>query len=188
MPGLNGKSHRIVSIKKKAATKKPTIRKVDGAGTKTEFYPLRALDQEEASVQGTIKVVQHLICNTLGLTADVASSTLRFFVGDWLTIRNLCLMKYVRMGEPKAWGKMDWVQEAAMPFHFQLNAIYMLIRTHLGELDHDASCLDRHRTRLRRYKLDKKKPEYNQARELVEHLLIACLLDITRYGWQWLQV
>lgn len=179
--GLTGKTTRIKKIRKKVATKKLTIRQVDGAGTKTEFYPLRALNEEEASIQGTIRVVQCLIRDILGLTAEVASSTLRFFVGDWLTIRNLRLMKYIRTTEPEAWGRMDWVQEAAMPFHFQLNAIYMLIRTHLGESDGDASCLDRHRTRLRRYKLDKKKPEFNQARELVEHSLAARLLDITRY-------
>lgn len=71
-----------------------------------------------------------------------------------------------------------------MPFHFQLNAIYMLIRTHLGESDNDPSCLDRHRTRLHRFVLDKKKPDYHQARELVEHSLTARLLDITRFGEQ----
>jgi len=70
---------------------------------------------------------------------------------------------------------MDWVQEAAMPFHFQLNAVHMLIRTHLGESDKDPSCLDRHRTRLQCYKVDKNKPEYNQACELIEHSLIACV-------------
>lgn len=180
--GLTGETDRVKRIKKKAATKKLTVRQVSGAGTKTDFYPLRALNEEEASVKGTIRVVQCLLCDILGLTTEAASSMLRFFVGDWLTIRNLRLMKYIRATEPEAWGRMEWVQEAAMPFHFQLNAIYMLIRTHLGESDTDASCLDRHRTRLRRYKLDKKKPEYNQARELVEHSLIARLLDITRCG------
>ena len=184
LPGLTGTTNRVKRIKKKVAQKKLSIRQVDGAGEKTEFYPLRALDEEESSVQGTIRVVQHLLRDILGLTAEVASSTLRFFVGDWLTIRNLRLMKYIHMMEPEAWGRMDWIQEAAMPFHFQLNAVYMIIRTHLGESADDASCLDRHRTRLRRYKLDKKKPEYHHARELVEHLLTARLLDITRYGPQ----
>ena len=180
--GLTGKTDRIKHIKKKTAAERLTIREVDGARMKTEFYPLRALDEEEASVRGTIRVVQCLLRDILGLTAEVASSTLQFFVGDWLTIRNLRLMKYIRMTEPEAWGRMDWVQEAAMPFHFQLNAVYMIIWTHLDESDNNPSSLDRHRTRLRRYKLDKKKPEYNQARELVEHSLTARLLDITRYG------
>lgn len=186
LPGLSGKTDRIKQIKRKATARKPTIRLVDGAGDKTDFYPLPALDEEEASIQGTIRVVQHLICEILGITAAVASSTLRFFVGDWLTIRNLRLMKYIRMTEPGAWGRMGWVQEAAMPFHFQLNAVYMLIRTHLGKSDKNPSCLDRHRTRLQRYKLDKKKPEYHQARELVEHSLTARLLDIARSGQLWL--
>jgi hypothetical protein len=133
-------------------------------------------------------VVQTLIRDTLKLAAKTASSKLRFFVGDWLTIRNLRLMKYMRITEPDSWGRMDWVQEAAMPFHFQLNAVHMLIRTHLGESDSDPSCLDRHRTRLQRYKLDKKKPEYNQAYELIEHSLAARLLDITRSGLSQLQL
>ena len=183
--GLTDK--RVKQLKQKATTKKLTIQLVGGAGEKTDFYPLRALNQEEASVQGTIQVAQRLIRDILGFTMVAASSTLRFFVGDWLTIRNLRLMKYVRMTEPEAWGRMSWVQEAAMPFHFQLNAIYMLIHTHLGESDKDASCLDRHRTCLRRFKLDKKKPDYHQARELIEHSLTARLLDITRFGQQWFQ-
>jgi len=182
LKGLTGGGSRTVRIRDKVAARKPTIRQLDGAGDKTDFYPLPALAEEEASVKGTIRVVQALICDTLSLMAEVASSTLRFFVGDWLTVRNLRLMKHMRITEPDSWGRMDWVQEAAMPFHFQLNAVHMLVRTHLGESDNDPGCLDRHRARLQRFKLDKKKPEYNQACELIEHSLIARLLDITRFG------
>lgn len=182
LEGFTAGGSHAAEVAKQVAARKPTIRQLAGAGEKTDFYPLPALDEEEASVKGTIRVVQALIRNTLKLTAEAASSTLRLFVGDWMTIRNLRLMKYMRITEPDPWGRMDWVQEAAMPFHFQLNAMNMLIRTHLGESDRDPSCLDRHRIRLQRYKLDKKKPEYNQACELIEHSLIARLLDITRYG------
>ena len=182
LEGLAPGEARTTSIRRNVAAKKPVIRQLDGAGEKTDFYPLPALDEEEASVNGTIRVVQALIRNTLKLTEEVASSKLRFLVGDWLTIRNLRLMKFIRATEPESWGRMDWVQEAAMPFHFQLNAVNMFIRAHLGESDRDPSCLDRHRARLQRYKIDKKKPEYNQACELIEHSLVARLLDITRFG------
>ena len=180
LEGLANEGSNAASIRKKVGEKRPIIRQLAGAGEKTDFYPLPALN-EEASVKGTIRVVQALIRDTLELTVQVASSKLRFFVGDWLTIRNLRLMKYMRITEPESWGRMDWVQEAAMPFHFQLNTVHMLIRTHLGESDNNPSCLDCHRTRLQRYKLDKKKPEYNQASELIEHSLVARLLDITRF-------
>lgn len=180
LPGLAGRTKRVKRIKRKVASEKLTIRQVDGAGEKTEFYPLRMLDEEESSIRGTIRVVQCLLRDILGLTTEVASSALRFVIGDWLTARNLRLMKYIRMMEPESWGRMDWVQEASMPFHFQLNAVYMIIRTHLGDSERDHSCLDRHRTRLRRYKLDKKKPDYHKAQELIEHSLIARLLDIAR--------
>lgn len=179
--GLATRDSRSTEIKKKVTSEKPVIRQLKGAGEKTEFYPLPALDEEEASVKGTIRVVQTLIRESLGLAEQAASSMFRFFVGDWLTIRNLRLVKYARSDEPEPWGRMDWVREAAMPFHFQLNAVKMLIRTHLGNSSRDASCLDRHSVRLRRYKLDKDKPDYNRACELIEHSLIARLLDITRF-------
>ena len=181
LPGLKGDENRIRQIKSKVAAAKLVVRPLEGAGEKTNFYPLPALNEEESSVRGTIRVVQKLVRDILGLGVEIAASKLRFFVGDWLTIRNLRLMKYIRITEPEAWGRMDWVQEVAMPFHFQLNAMYMLFRTHLGESDNNPSCLDRHWTRLRRYKLDKKKPEFNQARELMEQSLVARLLDITRF-------
>ena len=76
---------------------------------------------------------------------------------------------------------MDWVQELSMPFHFQINAVNMIVRTHLGESASDPSCLDRHRARLQRYKLDRKKPDYNKASELIQHSLIARLLDTARF-------
>lgn len=169
-------------IAKQVAAERPIIRKLGGAGEKTDFYPLPALNQEEASVKGTIRVVQGLIRDTLNLATEAAVSKLRFFVGDWMSIRNLRSMKYHRLAEPEPWGRMEWVQEASMPFHFQLNAVHMLIIAHLGESDKDPSSLDRHQTCLQRFKVDKKKPEYNQTCELIEHSLIARLFDITRSG------
>ncbi|KAI0739877.1 hypothetical protein C8Q80DRAFT_1274909 [Daedaleopsis nitida] len=75
-----------------------------------------------------------------------------------------------------------------MPFHFQLNAIYMLFRTHLGFVSvHDPSSLHHHQTILRRLKLDPKKPEYNKAKELLNQSLIARLMDCARLILSWEQ-
>lgn len=148
---------------------------------KTEFYSLPALDQEEASVRGTIKVVESIFTSLLKMAALVIPTEIRLLVGNWLTIRNLRLMKEEQRDEFSAFARMDWVQEASMPFHFQLNAMYMLVRTHLGfSGDNNTSSLEHHRHLLRRGKLDTKKPEYNKAKELVMHSLIALLLDCTR--------
>src|ERR1700683_602354 len=78
--------------------------------------------------------------------------------------------------------RLNWVQEVSMPFHFQLNAVYMICHTHLGfSGDNDPSSLEHHRTILRHSKLDPKKPEYNKAKELVMHSLIARIIDCTRF-------
>ena len=54
LDGLAAGGTNTTNIRKKVAAKKPVIRQLDGAGTKTDFYPLPALDEEEASVKGTI--------------------------------------------------------------------------------------------------------------------------------------
>ncbi|KIP01919.1 hypothetical protein PHLGIDRAFT_79897, partial [Phlebiopsis gigantea 11061_1 CR5-6] len=159
---------------------KPRVRVL--SHEKTEFFPLPALDQEEASVSGTIKVVTRIFRELLGFSVELIDTELRLMVGDWLTIRNLRLMKAERVDELSSFQRMDWVQEVPMPFHFQLNAMYMLFRTHIGHAnDNDPGSLEHHRQLLRRAKLDTSKPEYNKAKELLRHSLIARVLDCTRY-------
>ncbi|TFY76948.1 hypothetical protein EWM64_g7063 [Hericium alpestre] len=176
-PGLSKRVKKL--IRKQLKENKPCIRRLGHA--KTEFFPLPALDEEEASVAATIRVVTKLFTKILGFAAEVVDTELRLVVGDWLTIRNLRLMKEERVDELSGFTRMNWIQEASMPFHFQLNGMYMLFRTHIGRSgDSNPSSLERHRTILRRSKLDPKKPEYNRAKELAFHSLIARVLDCTR--------
>ncbi|EEB89462.1 hypothetical protein MPER_12435, partial [Moniliophthora perniciosa FA553] len=165
-------------LRKETAKRMPSIRPM--SYEKTEFFPLPALNQEEASVNGTIRVVQTFMTKTLGFVEELIDTELRLFVGDWLTIRNLRLVREERFYEDSDYERMDWVQEASLPFHFQLNAMYMLFRTHLGTIGGNPSWLENHRTILRRGKLDPKKPEYNKAKELVMHSLYARILDCAR--------
>ncbi|EPS92433.1 hypothetical protein FOMPIDRAFT_1079389, partial [Fomitopsis schrenkii] len=175
-PGLLRRTKRNRKLRKRAMALKPEIRVL--SHEKTEFYPLPALAQEEASVSGTIKVIVKLFTKLLALAEEVVASELRLLVGDWLTIRNLRLVKDEVAEDLTAFTRMDWIQEVSMPFHFQLNAMYMLFRTHLGHpADNDPSSLEHHRTLLKRCKLDPKKPEYNKAKELLYHSLIARVLD-----------
>ncbi|KAI0729034.1 hypothetical protein C8Q72DRAFT_794842 [Fomitopsis betulina] len=147
---------------------------------KKNFFPLPALAQEEASVAGTIKVIIGLFTNMLGLVKEVVASELCLLVGDWLTIRNLRLVKDELAEEFTPFARMDWIQEVSMPFHFQLNGIYMLFCMHLGFAgDNDPGLLEHHRTLLKWLKLDPTKPEYNHAKELLHHSLIAHILDCT---------
>ena len=85
---------------------------------KTDFFPLPVLDEEEASMGGTIRVVTRLFTDLLRMAIGVIESELRLLVGDWLTIQNLRLMRDERSNEFNVFEKMDWVQEASMPFHF----------------------------------------------------------------------
>jgi len=180
LPGRMRKRRHTRLLRKLTKKLKPKVRVL--SSEETSFFPLPALNEEESSVGGTIRVVQKIFTELLGLAMEMVEVELRLLVGDWLTIRNLRLMMDERSDEFTSFLRFDWVQEASMPFHFQLNAMYMLFRTHLGTTGQDnPSSLEHHRTLLRRAKLDIKKPEYNKAKELVVHSLTARLLDCTRY-------
>ncbi len=99
---LSKKEHK--KLMKKARKLKPRIRVL--SSEKTEFYPLPALAQEEASVGGTIKVVTKLFTQLLALAEEVVDAELRLLVGDWLSIRNLRLMKLEIADENSSFRRM----------------------------------------------------------------------------------
>ena len=76
LPGLKGNGNNVKKIKREVVTKKLIVRSLEGAGEKTNFYPLPALNEEEASIKGTIRVIQTLIRDILGLAVEVAASSL----------------------------------------------------------------------------------------------------------------
>ncbi|THH15175.1 hypothetical protein EUX98_g9507 [Antrodiella citrinella] len=181
IPGKMQTKNKLRNKLKKGIKKlKPSIRVL--GHERTAFFPLPALDEEEVSVGGTIRVVELIFMKLLGLAPAAIYRYLQILVGDWLTIRNLRLMKEEHSDEFTPFNRMDWVQEASMPFHFQLNAVYMLFRTHftLASVRNAPTTLDHHRQLLKRAKLDAKKPEYNKAKELVLHSLVARVLDCAR--------
>ncbi|KAH6899337.1 hypothetical protein BKA70DRAFT_1115508, partial [Coprinopsis sp. MPI-PUGE-AT-0042] len=179
-PGHIQKRRKTRKIRKMVKSLKPRIRPI--GHSKTEFFPLPALDEEEASVGGTIRMVEKIFGKLLTLAEELIDTELRLMVGDWLTIRNLRLLSEERKHEFSGFLRFEWIQEVAMPFHFQLNAMYALFRTHLGtsaEALSNPSSLEHHRNLLRRSKLDIKKPEYNKAKELAMHSLNARILDFS---------
>jgi hypothetical protein len=179
-PGWRHRKQKVLRPLWKLARKlKPKIRILEH--DKTQFFPLKALDEEEASIAGTIRVVETLFVKSLDMPKEVAARIMRFVVGDWLTVRNLRLMKEEREDELSEFAKLNWVAETPMPFHFQLNGVYKIMRTHIGHPnDNNPSSLDHQRRLLRRAQLDPKKPEYNKAKELIRHSAIARILDCAR--------
>ncbi|KAF5334932.1 hypothetical protein D9611_010044 [Ephemerocybe angulata] len=179
IPGEIQKEQRNRRLRSAVAPLKPVIRVL--SHEKTKFYPLPALNEEEASTQGTARVVKKIFLELLNLTADVVDTEIRLMVGDWLTIRNLRLIKAECKHEFTKFLRFDWIQEAAMPFHFQMNAMYCIYRTYYGTISqNNPSALDSQRTHIHRAKLDPKKPEYHLATEVGMHSLTARLLDCLR--------
>ena len=139
------KRRHTKALRKHTQKFQPKIRVI--GHEKTQFFPLPALNKEEASVGGTIRVVEKIFTTLLGLAVEIIEVELRLLVGDWLTIRNLRLMKDEWRDEFTSFLCFDWVQEAAMSFHFQLNVMYMLFCTHLGTSENPSS-LEHHQNLL----------------------------------------
>ncbi|TFY74351.1 hypothetical protein EWM64_g9660 [Hericium alpestre] len=96
-PGLKKASRRRKRLMKKSKELAPELRPL--GFEKTLFFPLPALDEEESSVAGTIRVVKKIFTVILDMAVGVIESQLRLMVGDWLTIRNLRLMREERSQE-----------------------------------------------------------------------------------------
>ena len=152
-------------LRKYVQENKPSLRVLEHE--KTQFFPLPALNEEEASVPGTIRVVQSIFTKLLAMSEAVIPTRPHLLVGDWLSIWNLRLVKDERAEEFTSYLRMDWIQEASMLFHFQLNAMYALCRTHLGNVKHEnPSSLEHHRSLLHRGKLDSQKARVQQSKRI----------------------
>lgn len=106
---------------------------------KTEFFPIPALAEEEGSVEGITDGVKSLYITSLLFTTQMIVT---FFhgmiaVGDWLTIRNFRLAAMERSTEFSDFEKMNWLVVESMPFHYMLNAIYIIFCTYLGHATTD---------------------------------------------------
>jgi hypothetical protein len=144
--------------------------------------PLKALNQEEASVHGTLCVIHQVWDGLLNFSAGSCSIVKRFMSGDWLSIRNIRLAKFEQQFEVNRYHSCNWLEDGSGLFHFGMNNVYCLYWTHIGHAkDGDTASLSAHNTILRRAKLDLKKPEYNKAWQLLLHSLTARILDIARY-------
>ena len=91
LPGKMRKRRHTKALRRLTKKLKPKIHVL--GHEKTQFFPLPALNEEEASVSGTIRVVEKIFTSLLGLAIELIEVELRLLVGDWLTIRNLRLMK-----------------------------------------------------------------------------------------------
>lgn len=103
-PGKMRRRQPTKALRKHTQELKPKICVL--SNEKTQFFPLPALNEEEASVGGTIRVVEKIFTKLLGLAMEIIEVELRLLVGDWLTIRNLRLMKDERRDEFKSFLRL----------------------------------------------------------------------------------
>ena len=108
-PGKMQKRCKTKHLWNHVQANKPKIRVLKHE--KTQFFPLPEINEEEASIPGTIRVVQSIFTKLLAMSEDIIPTRFCLLVGDWLSIRNLRLMKDERAEEFISYLRMDWIQE-----------------------------------------------------------------------------
>lgn len=170
-PGSLCKRKHHKHIKNQIKRHKPRIRCLEHE--KTQLFTNPALNQEEASVPGTVKVITRIYTEFLKFSKSTACSMVRFICGDWLTIRNIRLIQEERPDEFDEFKRMDWLQEASM---------WSIYRTHAGHSkDKDPALLEAPSQASESLQARCRKTRLKQTKELLRHSLIARVLYCTRW-------
>ncbi|KAJ3515060.1 hypothetical protein NLJ89_g1998 [Agrocybe chaxingu] len=143
---------------------------------KTDARPLGVVDVNEGSKHGIVNVLKALQ-ERMTLTPEEWSTKTRLVLGDWLTSNNLRAARRDREDESTNMGRIDYVEENSMLWHFCLQNTHAIVRTHLGNAIQDPTSLSAHKDLLRRV-WDTNKPNYAAAKSLIRHSLIARLVHI----------
>ncbi|KAJ7709249.1 hypothetical protein B0H14DRAFT_3172483 [Mycena olivaceomarginata] len=123
---------------------------------KTDGRPARVFDVNEGSKKGIIQMLKELQ-EFSGFTESEWSGKARIIVGDWLTSNNI-----------------RGAQLSAL-WHFALNATHMIMCLHFGNSVLDPDSLAKHKGLLNRT-WDAEKPNYADAKALIQHSLISRIL------------
>jgi hypothetical protein len=144
---------------------------------KTDMRPFGVVNENEGSKDGVARVIRAL-WERAATTVEGSGKSLRYFLGDWLTVNNIRSARRVRADDRTPLARLEGIEEWPTLWHFALQATHMIMRAHLGFETMDPHCLARHKTLLRRT-WDTKKPNYAAAKSLIRHSLIARVFHIT---------
>ncbi|KAH9915834.1 uncharacterized protein B0H18DRAFT_1040104 [Fomitopsis serialis] len=148
---------------------------------KTEVYPLRAMNIEEASIKGNAEVPETMF-GELGhdLDSTTFTDTVKIVFGDQLSVARIRAVINNRAGHDSLSKSLLYAAFAPGLFHYQMAATYGVLETHWGNPSlghHDPACLSWHNTVLdRKPFVLTNKPPYRVARDLIFHSLYARLI------------
>ncbi|KZV98769.1 hypothetical protein EXIGLDRAFT_746479 [Exidia glandulosa HHB12029] len=160
-------------LKALASADRPSISPLKPEVTRT--FPLGALNANEGSNKGVVLALE-LLRERLGMSPDEWAEHLHVMAGDYLTVRNIRSARYQRQDDHNSVERLETIMPQAQLFHFQLNAVDMVLKEHLGDSIRDPGSLSKHKDILMRT-FDTSKTDYANARALIRHSLIARILQ-----------
>ncbi|KAH9836596.1 uncharacterized protein C8Q71DRAFT_707708 [Rhodofomes roseus] len=143
---------------------------------KTDVYPLRAMNIEEATVKGNAEVLQAMFTE-LGhdLSSPAFTETVKVVFGDQLSVARVRSVINNRAGHDSFSNSYLFTAFAPGFFHYQMAAAHGLLETHWGSPSlglHDPASLVWHNTVLdRKPFILSNRPPYRIGRDLIFHSL-----------------
>jgi hypothetical protein len=145
---------------------------------RADYMTFPAIDQNEASINGTIAILKQII-DMLGLNSrDVLDSVL-WISGDYLRVRNIARAIYRRQEHRERIHNFSFIEPIAGLFHLQMNALKMIMHAFDGAGGNPGS-LRRFAALLRRKTVGKDVKDFHGSNEFFNHVLdahiLACLM------------
>lgn len=172
-PGNRIKGKGLRQYKKQAESMVPDLRRLPVV--QSNIMPFGAFDVNEGSYKGMIDLMEKLRERST-VPEEEWSSSVRIILGDYLTSRNIRGAARLRVDDVNDMERLSYIQEISQLFHFSLNALHMIVRTHFGRGATDPGSLSAHKEVLGRT-WDPNKPDYSNAKALVTHSLVARMWD-----------
>jgi len=143
---------------------------------KTNTFPFGVFNINEGSKRGCVDVVQ-VIQEKSTLTEEEWVECVHIVMGDRLTANNLCAAWCKQIDNTSPLEQLLNPKEVSVLWHYGLNVLHMIIKTHLGNSIDNPGSLASHKGLLG-WVWDVNKPDYAAAKSLVRHSLIVCILNI----------
>jgi hypothetical protein len=99
---------------------------------KKDARPFKVFDINEGSKKGIVKVME-MICEQFTLPEDMWSEKTHIVLGDWLTSNNLRRAWQNRADDINSMERMEYIEELSSLWHYALQSMHCLMRTHLGQ-------------------------------------------------------
>lgn len=150
------------------------LKEIRASKARADYLTFPTLDIDEASIDGTIDLLQRLV-DILGLDEQMVRDNVIWLSGDYLTVRNVARAIRRRVEHIQRIHNFGFIEPIAGLFHLQMNVLKMLMDTFEGACGEPGS-LSTFLAILRRKGISKEIKDFHACDEFFNQVLDAHIL------------